>query len=220
VCLWSMSQALFILSVELVFVTFRQPVYSTRDRSVYVIVSPRQTVEWQIQNELLRSASQGKVAIVPLERATAKELATTLRSLLVKTAGNVSIPYTTCLRRLTISEVSRIEDALRLLRRKGFTIYAASGNHGALCDPMYSGATYPAASSYVCAIGALRDGRPDVSSGRGPKLGGVRRTPDGMDQGVIEISGRPHFGTSVAVTRAAMRARPLIVSHFDVCMPR
>lgn len=42
-------------------------------------------------------------------------------------------------------------------------------------------------------------------------------TPDAVDDGSLTVVDRTSFGTSIAVTRAALRASPLVVFHRSEC---
>lgn len=180
-----------------------QPATSSPRRTIYVIASRRDEVELANQRTLMRG--NGTVVVTADNRV--QDIIGAALSLRARPNEIVVIPYTVCRAKLTPAERKSIEDAVRLLFHRGLKVFAASGDHGARCGLDNTGPVYPADVPGVCAVGALVHGAVPGWSGFRRRPNGTA-DPDGWDDGVLMRDGTMRLGTSIAVTRAAIRGVP------------
>ena len=183
-----------------------QPVAASPPSAVYVIASRQDRAELANQRALMR----GKGVVVVTADNRVRDIMGAARALHAPRNAIVVIPYTVCAARLESAERKDVEDTVLTLVGHGLKVFAASGDRGRRCGRYDSGAAYPADAPGVCAIGALASGAVPGWSGFRPR---PNRTgdPDGWDGGVLMRDGIAQRGTSIAVTRAALRGAPLVM---------
>lgn len=180
------------------------PAAASPATAVYVIVSRQDEAELANQRALVRE--HGVLVITSGNRV--RDIMEAARRIRARGNTIVVIPYTVCAGRLAPAERADIEETIRTLVALGrLKVFAASGDHGRRCGRYDSGPAYPADVPGVCAIGALSGGRVPAWSGLRPRRNGTE-DPDGWDDGVLMRDGIVRLGTSIAVTRAALRGAP------------
>lgn len=184
-------------------------------KPVYVLVAPSSRSELTVQRRLLHGVARGK--IVFLRAASSSALNQGLQRVSHEPAGIIAIPYAQCAARIPMADRNETGKMAAFLNKRGFEIYAAAGNHGATCDGMHRGRTYPAMLVHVCSVGALKnDGSVWQRSAHFlatvPVRDYARRMPLVYADGIYSDENLNIVGTSVAVTRAALERAYGIIS--------
>ncbi len=165
----------------------------------YVLVDSSDKGEAALQREIAASRPRTQYHFVDME-STADGLERVLVSLSGRPVGIIAIPYAACTSDIDATWRRRVADAVGVLRKKGFLVYAAAGNYRRQCEHEKPSTIFPASVAGACAVGAKE------SPNQSPSYAA-------LDSG-YPPSGRRSVATSSAATgKAALRGRPSVVAR-------